>query len=236
MRELVDLAQAGVTFDEFAEHLLAIVEEVCGGESSVLYRLSDGSLFTRQLDDEQRRYLELSRDVGPTRYAEDLEAAFTRSAEIGICTDRDIWTPRERERRLYYQEILEPARVRSMLHICAKWQGHPLLRINLNRHGNKPFSSRERERALSLLPVLEASIVAFRATALLGIWERLTAREAEVARHVARGLTNPQIALLLGTSKFTVRNQLAAIFDKLQVASRAELASLVSARETVLGF
>ena len=227
------MAQAGLDFDEYAEHLMAIVAEACGGESTVLYRLSDGRLYTRNLDEKQRRYLDISHALAATRYAGDLETAFSISAEVGACTDRDIWTPRERERRLYHQEILEPARVRSMLHLCARWQGVPLFRINLNRHGNKPFSARERDRAIAFLPVIEASVVAYRATSLVGAWEKLTTREVEVARHVARGLTNPQIAMLLGTSKFTVRNQLASIFDKLQVASRAELAAWMAAREGV---
>jgi DNA-binding CsgD family transcriptional regulator len=47
---------------------------------------------------------------------------------------------------------------------------------------------------------------------------------------VARGLTTPHIALILGTSPLTVRNQLCRVFDKTRVASRAELATWVAQR------
>jgi DNA-binding CsgD family transcriptional regulator len=59
---------------------------------------------------------------------------------------------------------------------------------------------------------------------------RLTEREAEIARQVARGLSTRHIALILGTSPFTVRNQLSRVFDKTRVASRAELAAWVAER------
>jgi DNA-binding CsgD family transcriptional regulator len=44
-----------------------------------------------------------------------------------------------------------------------------------------------------------------------------------VARLVALGFTNREIALACGTSPHTVRNQLAAIFRKAEVTTRAEL-------------
>ena len=48
-------------------------------------------------------------------------------------------------------------------------------------------------------------------------------REKEIAQLVCRGLRNGEIANLLGSSRFTVRNQIAAIFRKCDVSSRAEL-------------
>jgi DNA-binding CsgD family transcriptional regulator len=59
-------------------------------------------------------------------------------------------------------------------------------------------------------------------------WHALTPRERQIAGQVARGLRNRDIAAFLGTSANTVRNQLASIFEKLELSSRAELA--VSAR------
>ena len=55
----------------------------------------------------------------------------------------------------------------------------------------------------------------------------LTRREAEIAGYVARGLRNAEIALLCGSSPHTIRNQLAVIFKKLGVSTRAELAMCV---------
>lgn len=61
----------------------------------------------------------------------------------------------------------------------------------------------------------------------------LTAREQQVLELLARGLANEEIAVRLGIAAKTVRNQVSAIFDKLQVSTRAQ--AIVSAREAGLG-
>jgi predicted ATPase/DNA-binding CsgD family transcriptional regulator len=55
-------------------------------------------------------------------------------------------------------------------------------------------------------------------------WGSLTPMEVEVVRHVAQGLTNPEIARRLFVSRSTVKAHLAHIFAKLGVSTRAELA------------
>jgi DNA-binding CsgD family transcriptional regulator len=57
------------------------------------------------------------------------------------------------------------------------------------------------------------------------LWRGLTPRERAVATEVLRGLSNAGIARKLGVSPRTVANQVAAIFRKLGVGSRAELAA-----------
>ncbi|SOX51610.1 DNA-binding response regulator [Mycobacterium ahvazicum] len=52
---------------------------------------------------------------------------------------------------------------------------------------------------------------------------RLTERETEVLRHVAKGLSAKQIAERLSLSHRTVENHIQATFRKLQVANRVEL-------------
>ena len=52
--------------------------------------------------------------------------------------------------------------------------------------------------------------------------ERLTARETDVLRELARGVANKQIARRLRISEHTVKFHVAAIFAKLGVASRTE--------------
>lgn len=51
----------------------------------------------------------------------------------------------------------------------------------------------------------------------------LTPAETQVAELYAEGLTQAQIARRLGTSPSTVRNQIASVYDKLGVRSKAEL-------------
>ena len=55
--------------------------------------------------------------------------------------------------------------------------------------------------------------------ALMGV----TPQEQRVVHLVERGLTNPEIAGVLGVSRHTIRNQLASVFNKLHVSRRAEL-------------
>jgi DNA-binding CsgD family transcriptional regulator len=55
-------------------------------------------------------------------------------------------------------------------------------------------------------------------------WYLFTAREIEILKLVAAGLSNKQIARELGSSPNTVRNQVHAVFRKTGVSNRTELA------------
>jgi DNA-binding CsgD family transcriptional regulator len=52
-------------------------------------------------------------------------------------------------------------------------------------------------------------------------WSRLTPREREVLTWVARGKTNPEIAIILGMRPRTVEKHMENILDKLQLENRA---------------
>jgi pimeloyl-ACP methyl ester carboxylesterase/DNA-binding CsgD family transcriptional regulator len=53
-------------------------------------------------------------------------------------------------------------------------------------------------------------------------FDELTARELDILRHLARGLSNAEIAARVFISEKTVRNHLSSIFGKLDVDSRAK--------------
>lgn len=55
-------------------------------------------------------------------------------------------------------------------------------------------------------------------------WNRLTAREREVAELVAAGQRYKEVALQLNISEHTLKNHLRHIFDKLEIRSRVQLA------------
>lgn len=57
----------------------------------------------------------------------------------------------------------------------------------------------------------------------------LTAREVGVARLLARGLTNAEVASALGISPFTARNHTEHVLAKLGVSNRAKVAAALSA-------
>lgn len=54
----------------------------------------------------------------------------------------------------------------------------------------------------------------------------LTARELEILQHIARGLTNADIAGKLFLAEGTVRNYVSTVLDKLDVADRTQAAAL----------
>ena len=58
--------------------------------------------------------------------------------------------------------------------------------------------------------------------------DRLTGKEIQVATLVWQGLTNKDIAGVLGTSEQVVKNYLRTAFDKLGVWTRLELALYVA--------
>ena len=59
----------------------------------------------------------------------------------------------------------------------------------------------------------------------------LSPRELDVARLVARGLTNAEIGQVLGISRATVATHLQRVYERLGLGSRAELASYVAVRD-----
>lgn len=62
----------------------------------------------------------------------------------------------------------------------------------------------------------------------LAALSELTEAEREVAGYALEGLSNKGIAERRGTSDRTVANQLASIYRKLEINSRAELAAYVA--------
>ena len=58
--------------------------------------------------------------------------------------------------------------------------------------------------------------------------DRLTAKETQIATLVWEGLTNREIAGVIGTTEQVVKNYLRSTFDKLGVWSRLELALYVA--------
>jgi two-component system, NarL family, nitrate/nitrite response regulator NarL len=57
-------------------------------------------------------------------------------------------------------------------------------------------------------------------------FDQLTPREQEIARHLAAGEGNAEIARRFGISAKTVRNQVSAVFAKLGVSDRVQAALL----------
>jgi len=56
--------------------------------------------------------------------------------------------------------------------------------------------------------------------------ERLTRRELEIVRHIAKGSANKQIALQLDITEQTVKNHIASIMSKLDANNRTHILTL----------
>jgi DNA-binding CsgD family transcriptional regulator len=164
-------------------------------------------------------------------YLPDWRKGLDLAQRTGGFLDHEVFSIRERWELPLYCEVVRPQGVRSTVMVLPRWQGEPLGMIRLERHEGPPFTPRDLARALQLLPTVALTLRARRSPAMPAPVPQLaglTEREAEIAGHVARGLTTRHIALILGTSPLTVRNQICRVFDKTRVASRAELAALVT--------
>ncbi len=82
-------------------------------------------------------------------------------------------------------------------------------------------------------PAIARRLMSYFAAPKPNAFPELTEREREILTLIAQHRTNPEIAARLGLSPKTIRNHVSNIFDKLQVADRAE--AIVRAREAGMG-
>lgn len=227
-RQLVDLAQASLPPDALDDEIIELLNSLIGFDSAAILRADfTKGLRSWKMDGHVRKLAEEAATRSRTRYAACVRPTIEATQRDGIWLDRCLERPEGRpESSPYLQEILRPAGLRSMLQLCARWKGRPLLRVHLHRFGRQRFDEHERDLLAAILPTVEAVLALNLMEARAPLhYERLTPREREVAGCVARGLTNSEAASALGTSPYTVRNQIARIFEKLEIGSRAELAA-----------
>lgn len=168
-----------------------------------------------------------------TRYREEILPAIRLGRMHGGFVDTDVYSASVRSGSVFYAEVVRPQGVRCVLGLCPSFRGQRLGMFRLQRHGGPAFQNADLHAALELLPLIELGLAALGGGALrepceLGI--ELTPRERDIATYVARGLTTPEIARLLGTSRLTVRNQLGGLLRKVHVANRTELAAWFASR------
>jgi DNA-binding CsgD family transcriptional regulator len=151
-----------------------------------------------------------------------------------VVTDR-VFSAAQRGLLSFDAEYAQPLRAKSYVAVLLGSGSAQAQAMSFSRAWVSGFRAEELELLRRLRPTLSLLMRLFpagepapdardRARASL---LPLTQREAEIAGYVARGLRNAEIALLCGCSPYTVRNQLVAIFRKLGVSTRAELAMFV---------
>lgn len=140
---------------------------------------------------------------------------------------------RQRAFRRYFREFLAPYDLYHHLGFCFQ-DASTRLTFLLDFHRGKrssPFSKLAMARAMVLAALLHEKPARIASAEVSHA--SLSAREYEVARSVASGLTNKEVGAVLGISVRTVENHLRSIFAKLGVKSRICLAARL--REGVQG-
>lgn len=145
-----------------------------------------------------------------------------------------------REQLALVREFVVPNGLTSLASVIWRNQ-HGICAVGFGRSGITAFRSAELAKLDQLLPTLKlaeaywCSIETAESRSLSPRFEAwadgvsLTQRERAVADLAARGFQNKEIAGLLRVSVYTVRNQLAAVFRKAEVTTRAELAHVSTA-------
>lgn len=134
---------------------------------------------------------------------------------------------RDLEQLDYYMFVVAPTRVRDSLKVWL-WSSPESVACVLLDRSESDFTRRDQD----LLGILQHHLIGLRQQALSGrlpataegVW--LTAREAEVLTWAARGMSNCDVANVLGTSAGTIGKHLENAYAKLGVRSRAEALAL----------
>jgi DNA-binding CsgD family transcriptional regulator len=116
---------------------------------------------------------------------------------------------------------------RPVAALCVGWWTDETAAVVLGRERDGAFHGPELDLLRLALPVITLAD-AQAADLADSLGASLSPREEEIFAYLQRGYSNRQIALVLGTSPLTVRNQLARLFRKVKVSSRAELVGLAA--------
>jgi DNA-binding CsgD family transcriptional regulator len=220
------LLASGAPPDAWRLEMVARLREELGFDSALLVPTGRPPLMVNK---EGFQHLFAQHVRSPERYAPTLEA-LRSAAQLrdGACVDVGALSVRERTRSLFYDEVIRPQGITSQVYAFAELHGRLVWTLFLCRHGRTtPFDRDVAVELARVLPALAAAHVGAEWAHAANALDMLSTREHDVAALVSRGMRTREIATLLGTSPNTVKNQIARIFGKLEVTTRAELAALV---------
>jgi DNA-binding CsgD family transcriptional regulator len=168
-------------------------------------------------------------------YWAELQLLANRDCLLG---DASMTNPRTGRHLTVYEDILRPCGMKHFFAMPVVVRDLQVAVVTMMRPpGISCFTSRDINIVRCLLPVItlgENLLIPGRrnpknapSKISVRIQNHLSPREFEVARYVAIGLTNTQIALACGKSAATVHNQLVSVFRKLDISSRSELVRIL---------
>ncbi len=156
-------------------------------------------------------------------YECELAGFVERTMHVGVGVDEEYLGPALR-RTAYYREMVETEGGRATLYGVLVVGGDHVGTVGLGRR-RRGFRAREKRAVLAALPALAVCEMAMRGRGLAACRvdaTALTAREREVLDYLRLGYDNRQIALALGRSPNTIRNQLSSAYAKLGASNRVE--------------
>lgn len=174
------------------------------------------------------------------RYAGEMSNGELQRLAGNFSLATEVFQPLRRERLGVFREFLNPNGLSEVA--VANWVVDARICVIGLARSKASFDDRDLARLTAIVPVLRAALRAARWLAgddgdtypcagFGGPWSLTPAQERTMSL-VLRGLTNKEVADLLGTSPNTVRNTLAEVFKKVGVSRRSELAFIVRVAAT----
>lgn len=144
----------------------------------------------------------------------------------GVAVDVDVLSARQRSAMALYDEIMSPLGVRMVAAAVFAIDGRARSCLYLGRTLARTFDRSALDVLRDALPILALGARLQALTTKRPVApepRRFSAREREIIDYVCLGLTNAEIATAIGTSPNTVKNQIASVLRKAEVANRTEL-------------
>ena len=233
-RDLAELALEARSRDEFRRLSLERICRATAMDAGAVNHAAALSITVEShgfgVDRLRAALIDYMNEITPSEFARALRGQ-------AIC-DADVFSARRRAALHLYSDYLIPG---GLFGFCARmWiNGHGCFWITLSREGRRArYGQRDLQALDDVVPLMMVgeALHARPPTRLLepgdrqawGAGRHLTAAESRTVELMGRGLSNREIATVLGRSVHTVRNQLASVFQKLRVSTRTELLFLLS--------
>lgn len=216
---LISAAHDASSFVEYERRALSILREEVGADVSFIVRAEGLGGGSHGLRADVTRACRTRWPAYRVELTPVFEAALSNR---GVSVDADVLGDRLAQTRVF-SEFIAPHGGRSTLVGVVAFGGDVIGTLALGRTRGA-FRARDLDRVRTLLPTLSLCEAAMRPQG--ATWAALTAREREIVRGLRLGYTNRDIAVSLGTSVNTVRNQMRSVFRKLGATTRAEAVAL----------
>jgi DNA-binding CsgD family transcriptional regulator len=225
--EIAEAVSGSATAAELGQQVMDVVDRLVECDFGSILSAAPGQDWTIEGAKEDNRVIQRNH----WRYAQEMSPAELGQLGTRFSRDTELFSADRRDRMSVTQEFLRPNRQGGFLARYWVMDGR-LWGIGMSRAA-PGFTERERERLDAAFPLVRAALRAgtwraetegrSRRAGDGGPWS-LTEAEDRTMALVVRGLTNKEVAGLLGVSPNTVRNTLARVFEKVGVSRRSELA------------